>query len=65
MITVRNPSKDKPTEPQGKRKREGKGNKGRRKDGRWPLNEYFQQATLCHNTVHNYNEYMIFLYYMC
>jgi hypothetical protein len=54
MIALCNPSKDDPTEQQGRRKRVGKGNKGRWKGGRWSLDEYFQQATLCFKTLHHY-----------
>jgi hypothetical protein len=53
MITLCNPSKDDSTEQQGRRKREGKGNKGRQKDGTWSLGEYFQQASLCYKMLHN------------
>jgi len=54
MIALCNLSKDDPTEQQGRRKKVGKGNKGRWKDGTWSLDEYFQQATLCCKTLHHY-----------
>jgi len=51
MIALCNPSEDDPTEQQGRRKRVGRGNKGRWKCGKWSLDEHFQQATLCCNTL--------------
>jgi len=51
MIALCNPSKDDPTEQQGRRKRVAKGNKGRWKGVTWSLDECFQQAALCCNTL--------------
>jgi hypothetical protein len=38
----------------GRRKRVGNGNKGSWKGGTWSLDEYFQQATLCCDTLQHY-----------